>query len=265
MIDFSTILVVVSDMDGVLWVGDVSLPGLAAFFEMLRTRALPLVLATNNSGKSAAEYVGKLRLMGVDDIAERSIVTSRTALVEYLIDHYPAGTAIYVIGSAGLIDAIESAGFPPDTVAEIVVIGIDFSLTYDKLRQAALLLRNGADFLATNGDVALPAPEGIIPGNGAILAALEAATGRTPIIIGKPSRPMFESALRVLGTTPEQTVMIGDRLDTDIAGGRAAGCRTVLVLSGATEARALAESGVRPDAVYSGLAELVRNWSDGRP
>ncbi len=260
MLDLGAIDGVVSDMDGVLWRGDTALPGLAAFFAMLARRGVPVALASNNSGKSRAEYVAKLAAMGVTGLTEANIVTSRTAMVDYLATRYAKGTTAYVIGTPGLAEAIAAIGFRLGGDAQVVVVGIDYTLSYDKLKRASLLLRAGADFLGTNGDLSVPSREGLAPGNGAVLAALEAATGRAPTVIGKPARPMYETALRVLGTPAARTLMIGDRLDTDIAAAAALGLRTALVLSGVTSAADAARGPIRPDAIFAGLPEVLAAW-----
>jgi 4-nitrophenyl phosphatase len=265
MLDFSALDGVVSDMDGVLWRGDEALAGMPDLFEMLRRRGLPVALATNNSSKSEAEYVAKLAGLGALGFAERQIVTSRTVMVDYLRAHYPAGTGVYVIGTAGFAAAIAEAGFVVGETARAVVVGIDFDLTYEKLRRATLLIRAGADFLGTNGDDALPSREGLIPGNGATLAALAAATGQLPVVMGKPSAAIYEAALRRLGTTPARTLMIGDRLDTDIAGARRVGMRTALVLSGVTADTTAIADELRPDAAFAGLPELLSAWQAAVP
>lgn len=264
MLDFSAIEAVVSDMDGVLWRGEEALAGMNELFEALRRRGVPIVLATNNSSKSEAEYVAKLAALGAAGVSERQIVTSRSVLVSHLRRHYPAGTRVYVIGTRGLAAAIADAGFMLHEEAGVVVVGIDFELSYDKLRRATMLIGGGADFLGTNGDEVLPSTEGLMPGTGAILAALVAATGRTPQVMGKPAAPMYEAALGVLGTAASRTLMIGDRLDTDIAGARLAGLRTALVLSGVTTEAEARRAGLSPDASFAGLPELLAAWGDGQ-
>ena len=141
--------------------------------------------------------------------------------------------------------------------AKAVVVGIDFNITYNELRAATLLIRGGADFIGTNPDTSYPTPEGIAPGAGSILALLEAASGRPPTIIGKPMRGMFDAALNVLGTQPQDTLMVGDRLNTDISGAKSLGMQTALVLTGVESRESLAESDIQPDYVYPGLPELT--------
>jgi len=262
----SNISAVVSDMDGVLWRGDVPLPGLVEFFELLRERNIPFMLATNNSSKAPTDYVAKLAKMGVANIAEGQIITSGTATAGYLRMTYPLHTVIHVLGGDGLRRVVGDAGFNlSDSEAQVVVVGIDPQLSYDKLKRAALLIRAGADFVGTNPDTSIPTPEGLAPGAGSILAALVAATERKPTIIGKPGRPMFEVALAALATAAETTLMIGDRLNTDIIGAAQVGMKTALVLTGVAEPGDVDDATVQPDFVFAGLPELVASWKTTVP
>jgi 4-nitrophenyl phosphatase len=147
----------------------------------------------------------------------------------------------------------------PQVVA--VAVGVDFTLTYDKLKHASLCLRAGADFIATNNDATFPTPEGLVPGAGSIVAALQTASGKTPVNMGKPNAPMFEAALRALDTQAGKTLMVGDRLDTDILGAAAVGMQTALVLTGVSTADDVAESVRKPDGVYAGLPALLEAWN----
>lgn len=258
---FSNITGVILDMDGVLWRGDEPLPGMVDFLEMLQARGLPFVLATNNSSKTPADYVAKLERLGVPGVAERQIVTSGMATAAYLQERAPAGTRIHVVGGGGLRQIMQGAGFVlADSNVEFVVVGIDTALTYDTLKRAALLIRQGAAFIGTNGDRTFPSPEGLVPGAGSILAALETATDQQPIIIGKPYEPMFRAALTILGTLPEDTLMIGDRLGTDIAGALHLGLVTALLLSGVTRRSELDNGDIQPDWVFDDLAALLADW-----
>ncbi len=142
-----------------------------------------------------------------------------------------------------------------------MVAGAHFALTYDNLKYGTLLIRGGARFIGTNGDLTFPSEEGLIPGAGSILAALEAATGVKPTIIGKPERMMFDIAVEKMKVRYEQTAMIGDRLDTDILGGQRAGLKTVLVTTGVDSQNAIRQKGIYPDAVFSGLDQFVETWS----
>lgn len=259
--DFSTLNGVILDMDGVLWLGDQPLPGMQDLFEFFRSRNIGFVLATNNSAKSPADYVAKLARMGVQGVEAAQIVTSGIAAVNYLQTHYPTGTNIHVLGGDGLKALVTKAGYVLADDAEVVVAGIDTALTYEKLKRAAMLIRKGAVFIGTNADVTIPTPEGLAPGAGSILAALQAATDCEPIIMGKPNAPMFEAALRALNTDATHALMIGDRLQTDILGAQNVGIRAALVLTGVATEADLKTSPIQPDVVYSGLPELIAAWS----
>jgi len=260
--NFAEIAAVIMDMDGVLWRGDEALPGMVDFFAMLRARGIPFGLATNNSSKAPADYVKKLERMGVFGVSEEQIVTSGTATASHLQAHYPPGTLIHVLGGEGLRKNLTEAGFTlSDNGAKVVTVGLDPQLTYEKLKRAALLIRAGADFIASNEDLTIPTPEGLAPGAGSIVAALRASTECEPFVIGKPHAPLFEASLRVLKTLPEHTLMIGDRLNTDIAGALKIGLKTALVLTGVSTREDIIATGVQPDGVYTDLVDLMANWN----
>jgi 4-nitrophenyl phosphatase len=263
--DFRQIKSVVLDLDGVLWRGDEALPGMVELFAWLHEAQFPYMLATNNSSRTRQDYFVKLEKMGVPGVPEERILTSSVATAAYLQSRYMAGTRIHVLGMKGLREALDSAGFDidgaDDSPPEIVVVGIDFELTYAKLKETARHLLNGAEFIGTNPDKTFPLPDGLVPGTGSLIAALEATAGRPATIIGKPGKPMFQAALDMLGTAPSQTLMVGDRLDTDIAGAKHAGLQTALLLSGVTSEEDLAESDLWPDVAYKGLPELLRAWA----
>lgn len=259
-IDFRSIRAVVLDMDGVLWRGGVPLPGVREFFAWVQAQAIPYALATNNSTTSVGTYVKRLADAGIPaDPAQ--VITSAVATAEYVRRHYPPDTPIYIVGEAGLHQALADNGFrfDPDA-ARLVIAGMDRTLTYEKLKIATTRIRAGADFIGTNPDRTFPVPEGLIPGAGTMLAAIEAATDVAPRVIGKPEPPMFEVAIDRLGATPETTLMIGDRLDTDILGAGRAGLRTALVLTGITTAEEARVSTIRPDAIFDDLPALHAAW-----
>lgn len=250
-------------MDGVLWRGAQALPGLADFFDFLFEREISFVLATNNSRNTPEDYMHKLASMGVTGITPGHIVTSGTATAITLQAQYPAGTRVYVVGGRGLKQLLSDAGFHLVAAgAELVVCGIDFDLTYDKLKTAALLIRGGARFIGTNPDSSFPSPEGLVPGAGSILALIESASGCAPTIIGKPERGMFEAALRQTGAQAAETLMIGDRIGTDIIGAQALGIQTALVMTGVETDASLRASKTQPDRVFAGLPELIEALRD---
>jgi 4-nitrophenyl phosphatase len=255
-IDFSSIRAAVLDMDGVIWRGSQTLPGAPEFFTFLGQHQIPFALATNNSTKTVDTYVEHLTTIGILAKSE-NIITSAVAAAEYIKSHYPTDTPVYIIGGDGIRRNLASLGYQEDPErAKLVVVGLDFAVTYDKLKTATLLINAGADFIGTNGDRTFPLPEGLVPGNGSILAAIEAATDKKPLVIGKPEAAMFEVALRRLGTTPEQTVMIGDRLETDIFMGQQAGMVTAVTLTGVSRREDVARMSSPPDFIIENIAEL---------
>jgi 4-nitrophenyl phosphatase len=260
-----TIRHLVVDMDGVVWRGKQAMPGLQDFFAFLQERGIGYVLATNNASKRPQQYAEKLAGFGVE-VPLECILTSAQAAAAYLASHEPAGTPVYVVGKEGLRDALTQRGFVlTEDQARYVVVGWDPDLTWRTLATATLLIRRGAGFVGTNPDVTFPSEEGLVPGNGAQLAALEAATGVAPLVIGKPEPWMYQQAMQRMAARPETTAVIGDRLDTDIAGGLRAGLFTILVLSGITAPDGVAAAPAKPDLVVADIAELVKVWRDGAP
>jgi 4-nitrophenyl phosphatase len=261
--ELATIQAAVIDMDGVLWRGQTPMPGLADFFGWLRRRELPFVLATNNASKTPHDVVERLAGWGVD-ISPDEVLTSSIATAAHLAKQHDEGTLVYAIGGAGLRQALRSRGFRlidgHEEAARLVVVGIDFDLTYDKLACAAVHVQRGATFVATNTDRSYPSELGRLPGAGAIVAAVETATGVSPDVIGKPHAAMFRIALERLATDPAHTVMIGDRLDTDILGGARVGMRTVLVTSGIDDRAAARAAAVPPDMVLDDIGALAAAW-----
>ena len=258
MPELADLRALIIDMDGVLWRGDTPLPGLIEFFALLRERGLKYVLATNNASKTPEQYVGKLAGMGVA-VGRDQILTSSVATALYLKEIAPSGARIYAIGEDGVREALKEAGFRLSTDgSEYVVVGMDRGLTWDKLAQATLNIRAGAQFIGTNPDLTLPTERGITHGNGAILAALQAATGITPAIIGKPEPIIYRQAMALLGAGPDQTAAVGDRLETDILGAIHAGISSILVLSGVTSRKELEGSPYQPDWVFESILDLTQ-------
>ncbi|MGC8872905.1 MAG: HAD-IIA family hydrolase [Chloroflexia bacterium] len=251
------------DMDGVLYRGGVPLPGATDFLEWLKEREIRYLFVTNNSTRTPEQYAERLSRIGIP-AEPREILTSALATRAFLQERAPRGTPVYLIGQEGLSSALFGDGhfLFDDQSPRFVVVGLDTHLTYEKLKRATLLIRAGATFIGTNPDRTFPSPEGITPGCGAILAAIEAATDVRPLIIGKPERWLFEAALQRLGATPEESGILGDRLDTDIAGGKRVGLKTLLVLTGVHGPKDLEASIVQPDAVYPDLPTLMRAWEE---
>lgn len=258
---FDQIRAVISDMDGVLWLGTDLLPGTPAFFQFLQRRELPFALATNNSTKSVADYVKRLAQTGVT-VQPSQIVTSAVVTIEMLRRHYAAGTPAYVIGSDTLRESIAEAGFPIDPEkAMLIIVGLDSGLTYEKLKIAGRRLMQGAAFIGTNADRTIPQPDGLSPGAGTMIAALQGMTGKTPVLMGKPQPAMFEILLERLGVPASHILMIGDRLDTDVQGAKRLGMQAALVLTGVATPDAEPDHGEwPPDAVFDSLAVLHEAW-----
>jgi 4-nitrophenyl phosphatase len=260
----------VIDMDGVLWHGDEPLPGLAPFFEALRVCRIQFVLATNNASRTPDQYVAKLAGMGVS-VAEAEVLTSAQATALYLREQRDQAQAarhngrvlqrVFEIGEEGLRRALVEAGFVLtglyDLTADVVAVGMDRDLSWDKLATATLNIRAGARFVGTNPDKTLPTERGFTHGNGAILGALQIATGVAPVIIGKPEPIMYQQALQRLQASPAETLAIGDRLETDILGAVRAGLPSLLVLSGISQPAELATVDYRPTWVLPDIAALT--------
>jgi 4-nitrophenyl phosphatase len=252
------------DMDGVLYRGQESLPGAREFLTYLVEERVPFVLATNNSTLTPGQYVAKLAGLGME-VTEDRILTSGQASALHIARVAPAGTKVYAIGEDGLLSALRERGFElTERDVHYVVVGLDRQLTWDKLRVAALAVRAGATFVGTNPDTTLPAEEGLVPGNGANLAALQAATGVAPLIIGKPQATLLRLAMEKMGVSREGTAIIGDRLETDILGGKNAGITTVLVLSGIATREELEDSSYLPDLVFDSIDQFYRVWREQR-
>jgi len=246
------------DMDGVLYRGDQPLPSLREFFAFLRQKPIPFILATNNSTRTPQEVVVKLARMGAE-VLPTEVLTSGQATARLLAGEYPPGTRAHVFGMASLRKAMVEEGFElADEDVAVVVASMDRDITYEKLKRATLLIRGGARFVATNRDPTYPSEEGLIPGTGSMIAALEAASGVEPMAVGKPEPHMFQLAMAEMGAKPETTATIGDRLDTDILGGQRAGLITMCVLSGSTT-RAEAEA-FGPDFVFEDISHLLSIW-----
>jgi 4-nitrophenyl phosphatase len=251
-------------MDGVLYRGQERLPGARALLTYLIEQDLSFILATNNSTLTPQQYVAKLGAMDIQ-VAEQQILTSGQASALYLAKVASPGTRVYAIGEDGLFAALREQGFQlAEENVSYVVVGMDRQLTWEKLRIATLAIRSGAIFIGTNPDTTLPTEEGLVPGNGAGLAAVEAATSVSPMIIGKPQPTLLSLAMEKMGVTTEGTAMVGDRLETDILGGKNAGVTTILVLSGISSREELEASPYQPDFVFDDVGDFLRSWRDQR-
>ena len=245
------------DMDGVLWKDTTPLVDLPAIFEKAKSSGIRVMLATNNATRTTADYVKKISTYGVE-VDESQIITAAIATAEILSRRFPSGGPVYVVGERGLVHALEQRGFyRSDKNVVAVVGGLDLQISYEKLKLATLLIRSGVPFYFTNIDRTYPTPEGLIPGAGTILAALQAASDVEPILAGKPSPLMFEIALQRRGLQPSETLGVGDRLETDIAGAQRAGCKSAVVLSGVATMEQIRHWRPIPDIIAKDLREVI--------
>ena len=245
------------DMDGVLWKDNTLLVDLPAVFTRIHALDLKVVLATNNATRSVEMYLDRFEGFGVH-LEPWQVVNSAIAIGHLLRQRFPQGGPVYIVGEKGVVETLAQYGFvEADENPLAVVVGMDRQVSYDKLSKATLLIRAGVPFYATNPDKTFPTPLGLVPGAGAIIAAVIAATDQQPIWGGKPEPTMLQVALERLGTRAEHTLAVGDRLETDILGGYNAGCKTALVLSGVATAADLAAFSLKPDLVAPDLAQLI--------
>jgi len=249
------------DMDGVIWKADAPIGNLSAIFARIQERGLKFVFATNNGTKSPDQYVSRLAEFGVNVDASQ-IITSALGVAHILSQKFPQGGPVFAIGEAGVMDALRVKNFEPLSVEDApkalaVVASIDRQINFNKMMEATLLIRNGAPFYATNPDKTFPTPRGEIPGAGAWISVITTATNVEPMYAGKPLPYLMELALERLGTRKEETLVIGDRLETDITAGQAVGCPTALVLSGVSTVQQAQAWTPKVDMIARDLTELV--------
>lgn len=223
-------------MDGVLWKADAPIGDLPEIFALIDRKGLKVAFATNNGTRTPEQYVERMQGFGVA-IEPWQVITSSQGVAHLLSQRFPQGGKVFVIGEVGLERALQAKGFElvsaqGETDILAVVMGIDRNINFTKVSEAALLIGLGLPFYATNPDRTFPTPRGEIPGAGAWISVLITASGIEPIYAGKPSPYLLEIARQRLGTEKGETLVVGDRLETDIAGGQAAGCPVAVVLSG---------------------------------
>ncbi len=254
------------DMDGVLYRGHQLIPGADRFVHALRDRAIPFRFLTNNSQRTRRDVVARLVRMGLD-VGEEHVFTSAMATARFLAQQKPGGTA-FVIGEGGLLTALHQHGYAVvDHDPDYVVVGEGRTFNLELVEAAVRMILGGAKLIATNLDPNCPTSSGLRPGCGAMVAMLEAAAGVRAFSVGKPSPVMMRAARKELGLSTDQTVMIGDTMETDILGGVQLGFHTVLVLSGGTAEDDLPRYAYRPEMVVPSLAELadLMDENDWRP
>jgi len=249
------------DMDGVLVHEETLIPGADQLIAELTAAGNPFLVLTNNSIRTPRDLRARLRQTGLD-VPESAIWTSALATASFLDSQRPHGSA-YVVGESGLTTALHDVGYVlTDRDPDYVVLGETRTYSFEAITTAIRLVERGARFIATNPDPTGPSPEGSLPATGAVAALISRATGRQPYFVGKPNTLMMRSALRALGVHSEQTLMIGDRMDTDVVVGLEAGMRTILVLSGISTRTTMEMYPYRPTMVLESVADLVGRTDD---
>ncbi|PXY37099.1 HAD family hydrolase [Prauserella sp. PE36] len=250
-----------TDMDGVLVHEEHLVPGADEFLAELRAGDAAFLVLTNNSIYTPRDLRARLLRTGLD-VPEEAIWTSALATAKFLQAQRPNGSA-YVIGEAGLTTALHEVGYVlTDSDPDYVVLGETRTYSFTAITRAIRLIERGARFIATNPDPTGPSREGILPATGSIAALIERATGKSPYYVGKPNPLMMRSALRALGAHSEHTLMIGDRMDTDVHSGIEAGLQTILVLSGISTRETAERYPFRPTLVVDSIADLVGRTKD---
>ncbi|MFW5689015.1 MAG: HAD-IIA family hydrolase [Spirochaetota bacterium] len=254
-IDFAAKAGFIIDMDGVIYHGNRLLPGAHDFVRWLHDNDKRFLFLTNSSERSPRELNQKLARLGVD-VDEAHFYTSALATAEFLASQKQGGSA-YVIGEAGLINALYNAGITMNDVnPDYVVVGESPSYSYAKIEKAVQLVRAGARLIGTNPDLTGPAENGIVPACGSLIAPIELATESKAYFAGKPNPLMMRQAIKRLGCRPEESVIVGDRMDTDIVAGVESEIDTVLVLSGVTSMDDLPQFAYRPRVILNGVGEI---------
>lgn len=256
MLPYTTYLI---DLDGVIYRGNEPLPGAKGFVHWLEANHKKYLFLTNNSFATGTQILAKLQRLGIaTDNAH--LLTAGQAAVQYIARRFPGGT-VYVVGEKPLMQLVEAQGLTVASLeaqqADAILVGLDRGFDYEKMTHAANAVRAGALFVTINRDPVLPIAGGFIPGCGALAAAVEVSSGVSPEVVGKPEPRLLEEAMRLLGSLPSETVMIGDTLSVDILAGHNAGTHTILVLSGSSSRKDLEKSSLKPDHVYENLADMM--------
>ena len=241
------------DLDGTMYRGTEQIQEAADFIRELRKREIPYLFVTNNSSRTPSQVAQKLRDFGIATEDEQVFTTSM-ATANYIAGQKEEAS-VYVVGEEGIKEALKEKGMTlaEDEHADFLVMGIDRGVNYEKLSKACLAVRNGAVFISTNGDIAIPSERGLLPGNGALTSVVSVSTQVQPIFIGKPESVIVEQALKVLGVPKEETIMVGDNYDTDILAGINAGIDTLLVHTGVTTKELLKQYKDQPTHVVDTL------------
>jgi 4-nitrophenyl phosphatase len=272
MFNLSEIKAIVFDLDGVIWRGSIPVPGAVETVARFREAGIRCFYCTNNSRKAAAEFTELLNSMGIE-AQEEEVMTSADATALYLSQQFTGDFSAYVVGEDGLMSSLRRVGARivngkeaessssnyEDFPIDCVVAGIDRGFNYDKLRLAQRFIMSGARFIATNRDSTFPVSDGVVPGAGSIVSAIETACGSSPLVIGKPQPLMMQLLLQKFHLSPRNTAFVGDRLDTDIVAARRAGVAGIFVSTGINtmEQAQRARGDFKPDFIYFDLPALA--------
>lgn len=247
------------DMDGTIYLDETLFEGTKEFLDYVRRIGGRYIFLTNNSSRGTDAYITKLESMGIP-AAPDDFVTSADATIEYLHRFYGKTDKIYVCGTASLKDMLRKENFliweEPDPDVRLVLLGYDTELTYRKLTDCCRLLNMGKDYIATHPDLVCPVSYGYAPDCGSVINMLETATGRRPLVLGKPKPEMVRLAMKITGFSEKETLVVGDRLYTDVACGINAGVDAAFVLSGEGVLSDIEKYGIKPSFIFSGIAEL---------
>lgn len=245
------------DMDGTFYLGETMLPGALDFMRLLAASGRDHLFLTNNSSRSAGFYAKKLTGMGWA-ATEDDILTSGQATAQYLAGQKP-GASVLLLGTPDLAEDFLFQGFElVDDSPDFVVLGFDKTLTYEKLEKACRFIARGVPFIATHPDLNCPTEDGFIPDCGAMIAFIEASTGISPLVVGKPNAAIVDAVFARKPFKSSEMAIVGDRIYTDVATGKNAGILSVLVLSGETKEHQLASANLTPDLVFANLGMLAR-------
>lgn len=248
---------IISDMDGVIYRGATLIDGAQDFVNRMTTSKIPFLFLTNNSEQSGLDLQRKLEAKGIHGLTPNNFITAAMATASFLATQ-KKGASVYAIGGGGLSNELYNVGFSiSETKPDYVVVGKTSTFSFDMIKKAANLIRGGAKFIGTNPDMIDPVEGGKMePACGTLLAAIEAASGKKPYIVGKPNALMMTVALKKLGVTADNAAMIGDRMDTDIVGGMEAGMTTCLVLSGVTTKDMIDDFPYKPNYVFDNIGQI---------
>lgn len=242
------------DLDGTMYRGTEKIEAASRFVRKLAKQGIPYLFVTNNSTRTPEQVVEKLISFDIPATNEQ-VFTSSMATAQYITE-INSDAKVYFIGEEGLQAALDEKGLQyTGEDANIVVVGLDRNVTYEKFAIACLAIRNGATFISTNADLAIPTERGFMPGNGSLTALIQTSTRVNPIFIGKPETIIMEQALKVIGTNKEETIMVGDNYDTDIAAGIRAGLHTLMVHTGVTTKEQLQQYEIQPTYSVNSLDE----------